>query len=525
MKQNTFISFGILALLVLALNVVSAAVVPSQSAISLNIEQGNLASSSFTIYNSNLTDNELVTLYLSGNYSALGASLSSTSFNLTNNTNSSAITITVSAGQTTAVGVYTFSILGASSSITVNANVTQSIQNRLCGNDYASNNISIDDADDGNDWDDDWRVADEIEVKVNNLENNADDDYKFDVSLFFFQGNVDASSDMVDDTDDLELSNLRIDEGDDADALFNFKVDGNADGSYAVWVKAENGDAGCYAKKVADIAVDQESGEYAIVTAVKSMYSTASCGDTIELSAEVTNIGEDDSDMVKVNLYNKDLGINTYQEIANLDSGDSTTVNFMFTVPTNAVQKLHSLIFSTEFEYDNDEDNYDSESDSIDDYTFKLNLIDGCVDPTKPTITAVLDSSAKVGKDFNITITIKNNANSSNSFLLTAEGYDAWASSATFVPTAFNLAKQATQTVTLTLSPTQSGAKTFTLKTVYNGKTVEQIVSLNVASKQETAVSNYFANMKDGNVTTWLVSGIVVLIVLILIILLLRLLL
>lgn len=541
MKQNTFISFGILALLVLALNVVSANLVASP--ITLNATQGFSNSTSFTIYNNdsvnsvNLTDATLA----HNNFPGSQLSTNFTSQNLANNTSVS-FSISLNADK---VGTFIDSLTIFTNTSTLVIPITLQVSavpvttstfndTLICGKLSNASIYNIELKDNSNlddDWS--WKPLDNVEIKVYfDTEFDNDESYDYSVDLVFYrQVNgvwKDMSEEVADDTDLLQADINNLDGGDDADVVFNFKVNGDIkDENYymvAKVVQDETGKACNWGEKSAgqEISIDKKSQQIVINNLEAPV--TASCGETIQLTAEVANIGDSDEDRVKVNLYNKDLGINTFREIENLDSGESQDVSFMFTVPTTAIQKIYSLVLSTEYGYNDNKDRYD-DSDSDDDYTYKLNLIDGCVDPTKPTITAALDSSAQVGKDFNITITIKNNANSSNSFLLTAEGYDAWASSASFVPTAFNLAKQATQTVTLTLSPTQSGAKTFTLKTVYNGKTVEQVVGLNIASKKETAISNYFANMKDGNVTTWLVTGIVILIVLILIILLLRLLL
>lgn len=535
MKQNTFISFGILALLVLALNVVSASnLVLNQTSFgssTQNVVQGS--SAQFTVLVSNQNDT----------YNITGISFSGASISNLANGSAQSLAFTVSVPSNSALGVqtYTLSATGnlngttiTSNSATVTLNVTQSSENQIlaaiCPSGINSSEISIGEIEDKtldnqDEWE--WEPLNNIEIRVNDVENrDANKDHDYEVSLLFYKsdGTKVSADKIAENEDDLVQDSVSIDSEDTQDATFNFQVSGQAnDGTYNAYVKVKRSGV-CYAEKLSNtISISKE--DYKVVVQKADGPVTASCGETVQVSAEVANVGSNDEDRVRVNFYNKELGIDAFKEIDNLAEGDTSLVTFMFSVPSNAVQKLYRIALSTEYKYDDNKDSYKKTSDSAEDITYALNLIDGCVDPTKPTITATLDSSAQVGKDFNITITIKNNANSSNSFLLTAEGYDAWASSASFVPTAFNLAKQATQTVTLTLSPTQSGAKTFTLKTVYNGKTVEQVVGLNIASKKETAISNYFANMKDGNVTTWLVTGIVILIVLILIILLLRLLL
>jgi hypothetical protein len=518
LNTNKFI-LGILTVL-LAISFASA-VQFNVGNVSSSIEQGSSKSFSFLINNSG-QDNVSSSLIVRGNTTGLTISGLPSALNISNGSTST-VSFSISAASNTAFDfIRNFNLEYNGSSLPVYINVTQSNENKiiaeLCGNDYTSSNISIGDVDDGNNFDDDWRIADNIELTISDIKNNADDDYKFDVSVYFYKGAVDSSSDVAVDTDELELDNLKINEGKREDAVFNFKVDGKADGNYDLWVKVDNKETGCYAKKIkSSVSIDQESGEYPIITDVTRLSSESlSCGDSVDLEVEVTNIGDKDSDLAKVVLVNKELGLNMYKEINGLDYGDSEVVLFSFIVPANAVQKVHLLDLYTEFDYDDNKDVYDETSDSDYDYTYKLNLVgSNCIDPTRPTLTAKLDNDAIAGKPMNITVSIKNNGASSMAVMLSAQDYDSWSKLESINPSTLLIAKGETKNIVLTLVPTKDGAQAFKVNLLYDGKTLSQDIAVSVSSKKGF-LSSVFT---QANSTTYLIVGIIILVVLIAIVL------
>jgi len=396
-------------------------------------------------------------------------------------------------------------------------NVTKSPIIEICGSSYAPGNITFDDADD--DLDFEWRPLDNVELTINSIENNVDKDIKFDVSVLFYKNGVKVSDSKVAlDEDNLLLENLKIDGLDDDDATLNFKVNGEIDeGSYVAYAKIK-GSTGCYAKQIGTVVVEKESNNV-IVADVNGPVSSA-CGETVDLSVDISNIGSSDEDMVKVLISNRDLGVNLFKEVQNVDEGDTATVTFSFSVPQNAVERNYKLLLSTEFEYDDDDEEYDSESDSDDDYTYTLGLSGNCVDPTKPAVIAKLNSTAVVGEELVVAVTFKNNGNTSVSAILSPEDFESWAELVSVEPATITVGRAESKTVYMTFKPTKEGAQTFNLNAIYNGKSMDQPVTL--AIEANTGLMSYLKEQL-GNTGAYLALGIAILIALILLVLVIKL--
>jgi len=404
-----------------------------------------------------------------------------------------------------------------------NVNVTRMCTYGING----TNLLSLSDIEDKSGLDDDWnwKALDDITVRVTFNNNGDKDNEDYKVQLYFFdETGKDVSNKFVDDTDSLKQEINNLDSGDDIDMDFEFKLSTDVDsGDYRMFVKAyrtSQEKAQCIVLEGdTKIAVDQED-DYVLVSSVTTSTTPVSCGDNIEITATISNTGSNDQDRVKVILYNKDLGLNLFREIDNMDSGDETDVSFSFTISPNAVEKLYRLYLSTEFEYDDDDNSYDSQSDSEDDYVYSLNVVGNCNDPTKPTITAKLNSTALVGKDLVIEVDVKNNANQSMSAIVMPEEFESWAELVGVEPTTLSISKQATGKAYITLTPTQSGQQTFNINVIYNGKSIDQPITVKISEK--TGLFSGLFN-QFGKVGAYLILGIAILVVLIIIVFVIRL--
>ncbi len=529
-KQMRFM-IALFAMILFAVSLASANLIIIPSTTNASVVQGDSVSFTFKVNNTN----DVPVLVSFENSTAPGiASALPTSFTLANNTTSDFLTITFSTDAiSTSVGLREITLTAkgndtnTSNNVVYKINVTKSIISEICGNKYTSQNISIgeiEDNEDGNENEWEWMPSNKISITINNIRNEVDDDEKFDVSLLFYKDGVKVSgSKIASDDDDLEINDLKINGEDDEDATFEFAVAGDADeNNYDMYVKVD-GKYGCYVEKANSVSIETEDGDYSIVSSVSGPVSS-NCGETVDLAVTVSNIGDADADRVRVTLYNKDLGIKLYSEIDNLDQGDQADVSFSFIVPQSAVEKAHKLLLYTEFDYDDDDDSYDETSDDKYDYTYTLGLSGNCNDPTKPTITAKLNSSAVIGEDLVIAVTFKNNENLSISTIISPEDYDSWAEFVGVDPSTITVGKAESKTVYVTLKPTQAGQQTFNINAVYNGKSIDQPITVNI-----TAKTGFFSGIlpgmynQFGKVGSYLLIGIIILVVLILIILLVRL--
>lgn len=521
-KQSTFM-LALFAIAFLAVSFASAFTVTSLNVADNTIYtlNQNTTTGTMTVQCVGTEENKTLDLSVTSNVLGVKITYPTTYFNCSTN-ETKAISLTISnlinlSSQT--VNVSAGSLSDSFNSIYAHSEDPYNI----CSGDYSNTNITFEDVDDEEKGNEDawaWRPLDEIELTVNNIENKVDKDVKFDISLLFYKDDVKVSdSKIADDEDSLTIDNLKINGEDSEDASFTFKVSGDVkEGNYDAYVKVK-GSTGCYVRKISEqITVEQDSNNV-IVNDVEGPVSSG-CGESVDLSVDVSNIGSEDEDQVKVLLYNRDLGLSLYKEIENLDSGDSATVLFSFVVPQNAQEKLHRLVFSTEFEYDDDDEEYDSESDSEDDYTYSLNLLGNCVDPTKPTVTAKLNSTAVVGEDLVVEVTLKNNGNTSISAIIAPEEYDSWAEFVKVDPATVSVGRLESKKVYITFTPTEAGQQTFNLNVIYNGKSIDQPVTLTV-DKNTSFIDTMYEQL--GKTGTYLVIAITLLVVLILLVLVVRL--
>ncbi len=411
-----------------------------------------------------------------------------------------------------------------SDDITFYLTVTESIEKTICGLKYAPNNISFDDIEDneaGNDNEWEWMPSNKISLTINNIENKVDDDEKFDISLLFYKGTTKISGSKIASNDDnLKIDNLKIKGEDDENANFEFNVASDAkEEDYDMYVKVE-GKYGCYVEKLGEqVSISTEDGDYSIVSDVIGPVST-SCGENVDLTVTVLNIGDDDAERVKVILYNKELGVNMFKEIDNLDKGDEAITSFSFTVPQNAVEKNYKFSLYTQFDYDDRKDNYGEYSDNEYDYIYVLSLSGNCIDPTKPLITAKLDSSAMVGEDLVISVTFKNNGNTSVSAIIAPEDFESWAGLVSVEPATITVGRAESKTVYITFKPTKEGTQTFNLNAIYNGKSMDQPVTLSIEANPSLMNS-----LKEqlGSTGAYLALGIAILIALIVLVIIIKL--
>lgn len=536
MVKQSRLFIAVFALVLFAVSLASAAnLVVSPDPIILNTTSGFSNSTTFILANNDSANWTAVSITsLTGGLSVQAGYATS----LNNETNQT-ITLTASgfSSNTTAnlnisynngsvqsitVPVY-IKIISTTTPVTSgNVNLTKMCTYGINGTDL----LSISDIEDKSGLDDDWnwKALDSIKVRATIENNGAKDNEDYKVQLYFFDDTgKDVSSKFVDDTDSLKQQVDNLDSGDDTDVEFSFKLSTDVDsGDYRMFVKTYRSSqekAQCVVLEGdTQVTIDQEE-DYAIVSDIVAPV-TASCGDNVEITATVSNTGSNDQDRVKVILYNKDLGLNMFREIDNMDSGDEKDVTFSFAISPSAVEKLYRLTFSTEFNYDDHDETYDDQSNSEDDYVYSLSVAGGCNDPSKPTLTARLNSTAVVGEDLVVEVSLKNNANTSLSAIVAPENYDSWAELVGVNPSTITVSKQNTGKVYVTLKPTQSGQQTFNLNVVYNGKTIDQPVTVNVNAGSEGWLSSLYSQF--GKTGTYLLMGIILLVVVIILILIIR---
>ncbi len=329
------------------------------------------------------------------------------------------------------------------------ANLTMTVSGSFCSHNEVGGNLEITSVEIENNGEGDeteWHLLDTIEVEVE-VENVGDDDIEdvmVEIGLFDKNGkNIIGDVDFTNsEEEEMEVGDL--DDGDEETVIFSFKVPADFEsGNYKLAVKAYSDDLGeskeCTETskdleqddRYTEIEVERENdeGKFIAFDNIEFMPSDPTCGETITMTLDVFNIGDEDQNQVKVNLVNSELGINEFVEIRNdLDQGDEETVSFVFTIPQNAQNKVYSLLLSAEYDYKNGNYREESEDDTI--VTMKLN---GCgVSGSESDIVVInarlLSDEVVAGQEVVVRATISSLKTEKTNFAVSATGYQNWAS-------------------------------------------------------------------------------------------------
>lgn len=366
-----------------------------------------------------------------------------------------------------------------------------------------------------------WHPFDDVEFSVEAY-NGFEDKEKIKIEYELRDSNG-KKVDLGDATTDQSVS---IDEGDSEKLTFSLKVPADIDdGTYKLFIKAylkSDERKGCVDKSsefeqtyYQEVRIDREEDRAVIVdTDNLEIPELVQCGDTVSISAKIYNIGVEDEEKVKVTLYNKVLGVDLSEVINNLDAGESATVTFDFKVPTNMEEKTYLFSLMTYYEYDEDSDEYDSNSKSDLDENFDFNLKVNCVKEIVQSalITAELESDAVAGEPLTIKGTLKNTGDSETTYTLSVTGYSSWASLNKIEPQTITLKAGESKDfdISLNINEDIEGEQFFTIKAGYNGQTTEQEVSVTLEAAQGAVSGITGAAITENIKKNWFIWVIVV---------------
>ncbi|MFA5019522.1 MAG: putative S-layer protein [Candidatus Pacearchaeota archaeon] len=325
-----------------------------------------------------------------------------------------------------------------------------------------------------------WYMFDKIEVEVT-VENNGNDDLG-DVIVEWGVYNKRTGEFVIEEEEDAG----DIDEDEEGEVKIAFTLDPNdfdADDNeddFVFFVKAysdESEEANQCISASEDVTIMKDK-HFVIVGNIK-VPETAQCGDTVEVTAEVWNIGDNDEENVYVTVENKELKIDEKIEVGDLDVFDDKKISFEFVVPSGISEKLYGLDFKV---YDEDDDVYQNDEDEESTANKILKVSGNCqASQQKVSISAVLDSEEAVaGKEFSVKATLTNLGSEKTSYQVLATGYESWANIVSTIPSILELEPGQSKDVIIKLVPNKdaSGDNEFKIQAVSGDKITEQRVSV-----------------------------------------------
>jgi hypothetical protein len=339
------------------------------------------------------------------------------------------------------------------------------------------------------------------------------------------------------DEDDMEISNDKFDlkDGKDQKVTLTFVPDADnlkaGNTNYVLYVSAvgkiDDSDSAHDEEKTGDsvsqnleIATDDD---FVVINNIQFNSASASCGNTVELTADVWNVGSNDldDDEVFVWIFNKELGIDKKIEFSNgIDSMESKKIDITFSVPENAAEKSYTIRLGAY----NDDSLGDGDvfqtsgSDEKDSVFYSPLSVTSCSASPLALVAASLQSDAKAGSEFTVKATITNAGSSSSTFNVALSGYNSWASLVSMDKNSVTLASGASQDVIITLKANAdaSGDQTFNVGLTEGAKSLSQPVSVSVA-KAGFSLPN-LSNLFSGSSWVWVIGALNALLVLIIIV-------
>jgi hypothetical protein len=416
-----------------------------------------------------------------------------------------------------------------------NATLPVDFVRSFCKNGDAGRNLSIDSIDVSSDGTEDleWMPLDTVTVKVK-VENNADDDVR-DVVIEIGLIDETTGKNRIGDVEFVSVDEEkneygRINDGDNAKVEFQFQIPADFDdGDYRLVVKVYS-DNLKEQNECADFSADldntfyqsitvnkqNDEGKYIAFDNVELTPVEATCGETVVLSATAFNVGEDDQDKVKIDLYNKNLGIDASSEIGSLDMGDSQAVSFTFKVPQGLADGVYKIELSSEYDYRNGL--YRQEADTSEDVSLKVM---GC-SATVPqntgavSISASLDSEAQAGKPLVVSTTLTNRLGKTASFVVDAAGYDSWATLSSISSRMVTLGAGESKDVTLTFDVNSDAEGQHAFNVIASTGTSEDSKQV-VVSLAKASTAGFSLSSLSGSNLIWVIAAINLVLLLIII--------
>jgi len=366
--------------------------------------------------------------------------------------------------------------------------------------------------------DNEWFPLDEVQIEVE-VENKGDEKIR-NVAIGWGLYNVDTEEWVIDDIE----SDFNLGDDTKETVYINFKLDDvndfeeGADYVFYVWAEGEDNnldpelDTCVWASD--EISIEIESD---FVVLDNFEYSeTISCGSTVQIMADVFNIGDSDQDEVSVQVYNKKLELFKTLDIGDINAFDNEVLSLEFEVPQDAEEGWYALEF-TVYDEDNDvyENNYDDEQSTLD---LLVKIEGGCIVIPKVSISASLISGGMSGEQMVVKATVSNTGTSIKEYSLSATGYTGWASSVALDAETFNLGAGQSKEVLFTfdINRDASGTQLFDIEVVSEGQLeLKQPVQVSITKKAGFLTGNMIS---EGNWYVWGIGALNVLLILIIII-------
>ena len=213
---------------------------------------------------------------------------------------------------------------------------------------------------------------------------------------------------------------------------------------------------------------------------------TVQCGETVTITADAWNIGDNDQDEVSVFVTNNELGVREDIAVGDIDAFDRQQVSLTFSVPSDAEEKTHRLSFEV---FDEDNDLYENDfDDDPAEFSVPLQVSGGCgaaAGEGEVSVVANIVSGGREGQELVVRATVTNTGDSQQTYSLNAAGFEDWASSFSLDTNSLTLGagESGNVLVTLDVNDGAAGSRTFFLELVSEGQLARQPVTVSISGR------------------------------------------
>ncbi len=363
--------------------------------------------------------------------------------------------------------------------------------------------------------DEEWYPLDTVKVETN-VDYSGDSDFEMkniEVKWGLFDRKTNKW--IIDD----EEKDFDLEGGDDQDVKLQFKLDKKIDKlaagdivAYAIATGEDEEFSDAKTCEYAEAKVSMKSENALILDNLQYPNTAVQCLEEVLVTADIWNIGDDKLENNYILVNNKDLGlVNQKIEVGDVSDFDSAELSFTFTVPKGLNEKTHVVTFSL---YDEDDDIFEI-ADSEANFIVPLSVKGNCAVPGTASVSAELGSTSVVaGEEIVVTISVKNTGDKTSEYVVSADGYSAWASSAVVGNGTFSLNAGESKDVSMTLQIKEgvSGEQKFNINVFSAGTTVTtQPVAVTV---QSGGFLNSLVGSSGGGNFLWIIGALNVLLVL-----------
>ena len=537
MKTKTFslLSLSILALVIFA-NLASAVTFLDSSnstllTASTSVVAGNIATISFKANStqniSSVLFNTPITMTSGSNTFTSAGSVTSAVSTLTANISSNLMSLTFAVPSAQANGTYTgtLNLTGDLIVYTLPITITVTRPNEpdevtSCALTGANgdlririkdvNVVNINQKSFGDD-DNFWYPLDEVEMEIE-VENRGDDDID-NIEVEWGLYDVDDDDWIIDDKE----NDFNLKDGDKKTLTIKFKLEDvddfqNKDYTFYVWANGEVDDANntdvCTSES---LEIDIVNDDNFVRLYNINFPEVVSCGEEVQILADVVNLGDTNQDEVSVLISNTQLGISKVVEIGDINDFDSEKLDTFITIPSNAENKVYFISLKV---YDDNNDIYETDEDN-DKSEFSVSLrVEGCKTASKASVTASLESGGKAGEDLVVKAIVINTGDKSATYSISAAGYSEWASSVGISQQTFTLDKGSSKDVAFTFKVKDdvSGDKSFDIELISgNELIVKQPVQVTIEGKTGGFLTGF--TTFSGNGYLWVIGALNVILI------------